>query len=102
MEALDFPDLGLLTPRRESSSSALQALAMYNNKFVLHFSTELARDVESRMNAIDDRITAVTQRVLLRKPTSNEMLAFHEYVTKHGLAALCRVLFNSNEFLFVG
>jgi hypothetical protein len=23
------------------------------------------------------------------------------YADKHGLAALCRVLFNSNEFLFV-
>jgi len=102
MEALDFPDLGLLTPRRESSSSALQALALYNNKFVLHFSSELARDVEQSMNTLEDRITAVTQRVLLRKPTARELQTFRDYVTRHGLAALCRVLFNTNEFLFVG
>ena len=102
MEALDFPDLGLLIPRRETSFSALQALALYNNKFVLHFSSELARDVEQSMNTLEDRITAVTQRVLLRKPTARELQTFSEYVTRHGLAALCRVLFNSNEYLFVG
>ena len=102
LEALDFPDLGLLTPRRESSSSALQALALYNNKFVLHFSSELARDVEQSRNTLEDRITALTQRVLLRKPTARELQTFSEYVTRHGLAALCRVLFNSNEYLFVG
>ena len=37
----------------------------------------------------------------LRSPTSEELSWFVDYVKQHGLAAFCRVLLNSNEFLFV-
>jgi hypothetical protein len=42
MEALDFPDLGMLTPQRSASASPLQALALLNNDFVLFHSQQLA------------------------------------------------------------
>jgi hypothetical protein len=41
------------------------------------------------------------RRILLREPTSDEAIQFSAYVKKNSLAALCRVLINSNEFLFV-
>ncbi len=47
MESLDFPDLGLLAPKRGSSVSALQALAVFNNDFVLHHSQVLAESLEA-------------------------------------------------------
>ena len=37
----------------------------------------------------------------LREPTANELRNFTAYAQKTSLAALCRVLINSNEFLFV-
>jgi len=37
----------------------------------------------------------------LRSPSEAEQGAFVEYAKKHGLPNLCRVLFNSSEFLFV-
>jgi len=40
-------------------------------------------------------------KILLREPTADELRAFTTYAQKNGLAALCRVLINSNEFLFV-
>ena len=35
-----------------------------------------------------------------RAPTADEAKLFAAYADKHGLANLCRVLFNTNEFLF--
>ena len=93
MDTLDFPDLGLLAPSRSFSASSLQSLALYNNSFVLHFSSELAKQITTPTDAI--------RRILLREPTANELRDFTAYAQKNGLAALCRVLLNSNEFLFV-
>ena len=93
MDTLDFPDLGLLAPSRSFSASSLQSLALYNNSFVLHFSSELAKQITTPTDAI--------RRILLREPTADELRDFTAYAQKNGLAALCRVLLNTNEFLFV-
>jgi len=39
--------------------------------------------------------------VYQREPTEEELVAFAAFSEKHGLAAMCRLLLNSNEFLFV-
>jgi hypothetical protein len=93
MDALDFPDLGMLAPARGFSASALQSLALYNNRFVLHFSGELGKQLTTPEEAV--------RRVLLREPNAEEKTNFTTFAQKNGLAALCRVLLNSNEFLFV-
>jgi len=93
MDTLDFPDLGLLAPSRGFSASSLQSLALYNNSFVLHFSSELAKQITTPSDAV--------RRVFLREPTKDELRDFTAYAQQNGLAALCRVLLNSNEFLFV-
>lgn len=101
MEALDFPDLGLLVPKRRFSVSALQSLALFNNEFVLHASEWLANHLQQEHSATAKQIQRATELVWLRQPTESEQQAFEQYVTSHGLPAFCRVLFNSNEFLFV-
>ena len=101
MEALDFPDLGLLAPKRGRSLSALQSLAIYNNRFVLHGSESFAKRIQREHEAVDAQIARAVQLAWLRSPSNDELAKFAGYVDKHGLAALCRVLLNSNEFLFV-
>ncbi len=93
MEALDFPDLGALAPARPFSASSLQSLALYNNAFVLYASGEMAKQVSTPADAV--------RRILLREPAPDEAERLSAYAERHGLAALCRVLLNSNEFLFV-
>ncbi|MBC7852569.1 MAG: hypothetical protein IAF94_03950, partial [Pirellulaceae bacterium] len=39
--------------------------------------------------------------VLLRPPRESEATALRAYLEKHGLANTCRLLLNSNEFMFV-
>ncbi len=106
MELLDFPDLGLLAPVRGFSVSSLQALALYNNAFVLHSSQALARRVEHEVESLQDKSqeTQVKHAVRLvwsRDPNTDELREFVEFVRERSLPALCRVLLNSNEFLFV-
>jgi hypothetical protein len=47
------------------------------------------------------RAAAPVRRIWLREPTESESAAFRAFAERHGLPALCRVLFNSSEFLFV-
>ena len=101
MESLDFPDLGLLSPKRGSSGSALQALMLFNNDFVLHHSEVLAKNIETNHQLIDEQIAIACRWIFLREPASAEQQMLVAYAKKHGLAATCRVLLNSNEFVFV-
>ena len=101
MEALDFPDLGLLTPARTYSVSSLQALSLYNDAFVLNSSTVLAKRLEKSQGKLSNQVVELIETILLRKPSNQERLAMTSFATKQGLPALCRVLLNSNEFLFI-
>ena len=101
METLDFPDLGLLAPKRGFSVSALQSLAMFNNDFILHCSEWLAQRVESEGRGLETHVDRVVRLVWLRSPTASEQVGLTNYARNHGLPALCRILLNSNEFLFI-
>ncbi|MCA9249029.1 MAG: DUF1553 domain-containing protein, partial [Planctomycetales bacterium] len=101
MEALDFPDLGLLAPKRGFSVSALQSLAVFNNDFVLHGSQWLAERVEREASEVDAQVARAVRLAWLRDPSQEEQVAFAGYAREHGLAAFCRLLLNSNEFLFL-
>ncbi|MBM4002449.1 MAG: DUF1553 domain-containing protein [Planctomycetes bacterium] len=101
MSALDFPDLGLLAPTRSNSISPLQALALFNNNFVLFHSQAMARQIGEQTTDIDQQIVEALQRAFQRMPSAVEQEQFRSYVRQHGLAALCRLLPNSSEFLFV-
>ncbi len=101
MESLDFPDLGLLAPKRGDSVSPLQALSLFNNDFVLHHSQILADHLIESHESVEGQVTQACRLILLREPAAKERDLLIEYAKRHGLAALCRVLLNSNEFLFV-
>jgi hypothetical protein len=73
---------------------------LYNNDFVLHAAGWLADRVEKEAEE-PDRVHRAVQLCWQREPTEAESEAFSSYARTHGLAALCRVLLNSNEFLFV-
>ncbi len=101
MESLDFPDMGQLAPQRGDSVSSLQALTFYNNDFVLHHCQVFADKIIAQETTLDAQVSVAFHRILLRQPDDGERLMFVAYSEKHGLAAMCRVLLNSNEFLFV-
>jgi hypothetical protein len=101
MAALDFPDLGLLAPSRTFSASPLQSLALMNNPFVLHHAQVTADRLAQEQPDLDHQIRSLVQLAYQRDPQELEFGQLKAYAAKHGLAALCRIVLNSNEFLFV-
>ena len=91
--AFDCPDAGQIAPRRQSSITPLQALNLLNSPFLLQQAgrfADRAKDVEGAFRL-----------ALQRSPDDVERAAAERLVRDHGLAALCRALFNANEFVTV-
>lgn len=101
MDALDFPDLGLLAPTRGFSASPLQSLVLLNNRFVLHFAHKLAERAANSETKIPGQIRQIILWTWLREPTTEELNQLTELAQQHGLVSVCRLVLNSNEFLFV-
>ena len=102
-DAFDFPDLGLLVAARGESVSPLQSLVLLNNRFVLHHADAVAADIASdtAAAALLDQLREAVRRTWLREPTPQELAELEPIAATHGLAAVCRLLFNSNAFLYV-
>jgi hypothetical protein len=100
VECLDGADGSALTPKRSESVTAPQALALLNNEFVLVHAKAMATRLEKQSGERAEQIELACRLVWSRPPTADEARLFAAYADRHGLANLCRVLFNSNEFLF--
>jgi hypothetical protein len=99
--AFDCPDGALVSPRRNRSTTALQALNLWNSAFVLSQCEGLTERVTREAGA-DARaqVDRAFQLVLSRSPAPGEAELAAELVRNHGAKALARVLFNSNEFVY--
>ncbi|MBN9119397.1 MAG: DUF1549 domain-containing protein [Planctomycetes bacterium] len=100
VECLDGADASALTPKRSESVTAPQALALLNNEFVLVHARAMAIRLEKHSAKRGKQIEFACRLVWGRPPSADEAKLFTAYADKHGLANLCRVLFNTNEFLF--
>lgn len=101
METLDCPDASVLTPKRNTTLTALQALSMLNNPFVLKQCEHLAERAKRSAKTRRECIEQIYDLTLSRPPSVEELQLMTDYANKHGLIATCRVLLNSNEFMFV-
>jgi hypothetical protein len=101
MAALDFPDLGLLSPVRGFTASPLQSLVLTNNPFVLHHCKLLEDRLSASGKSISEQVRELFQLALQRDPTPSEIEVLLPYAQRHGIAALGRVMVNTNEFLFI-
>jgi Protein of unknown function (DUF1553)/Protein of unknown function (DUF1549)/Planctomycete cytochrome C len=101
MEALDCADPNLNTPVRSQTLTALQALALWNDLFMVRQAQEFARQLEKTIPDPRARIVTAYRRALGREPLGEERDALAAYAAKHGLAHACRLLWNTNEFVFV-
>jgi hypothetical protein len=101
MDTLDCADASQLTPARNVSVTALQALAMLNNHFIVRQSEHFARRVSGAGATLDEQIAAAYRLALNRTPSTQEAADLAAYARQHGLANLCRLILNSNEFMFV-
>lgn len=100
--AFDCPDAGQSTARRRESTTPIQALNLFNSRFTIDESAAFAARVKA--DAGDDfarQIRLAYQLTLSRDPGTDELRDMESVIREHGLATLCRAIFNSNEFLFL-
>jgi mono/diheme cytochrome c family protein len=101
MESLDCPDGSQLTAVRSSSMTALQALSLLDNRFVVRQSEHAAARFEAQTESLAEQIRLLFAWALQREPTAQELAAWEQYAQRHGLANACRMMINTNEFVFV-
>jgi len=101
MDALDCPDANILTPTRNVTMTALQALATLNDGFVIRQSEHFGARLSKERVSLDEQIVRAYELALSRAPTDAERTKLAAHATRHGLPSACRIIFNSNEFLFI-
>jgi len=101
MDALDCPAGDQLTPSRNVSVTVQQALAMWNNAFVAYYAEKFAARLESNVRTSEGRVKLACELAFNRQPTREEISDLVAYAEKHGFANFCRLILNSNEFMFI-
>ena len=101
MESLDCADPSILTPKRDATLTALQALATLNDPFVLRQAEHLAGRLSALAPDLPGQIKLAYDAALNREPQPRELEALATYGRKYGLVNVCRLIFNSSEFMFI-
>jgi mono/diheme cytochrome c family protein len=102
MTCLDCADPSMRVGRRNEGVSALQALALLNNGFVLVQAERFAQRVQAEAgDSLDAQVTRAFELAIGREPDAVERDALIELAQAHGLANTCRTILNLNEFAYV-
>jgi hypothetical protein len=98
----DCPDASGSMARRNVSTTALQSLNLLNSPFVVQQSSKFAQRLErEHPRDVDAQIRRAFRLAFARPPASDELAAAGKLVAAQGLAQLCRVLLNANEFVYI-
>jgi hypothetical protein len=101
MESLDAADPNTNTPVRNTTLTALQSLALMNDPFVVFEANRFAERIEKQASDPERQVDLAYRLALGHAPRPDDRAQLIDYVRKHGLANACRLLFNTNEFVFV-
>ena len=97
----DCPDAGQVAPKRNASTTPLQALNLLNSPFLTQQAGFFAERVAKEANEPKEQVRRAFRLAFQREPTDKELSAAVKLAADHGLSAVCRALLNANEFLYV-
>ena len=101
MTTLDCADPSMSVDKRSETVTALQALALLNNRLILTMEKYMAQRIENERTGLPQQLDYAFRLAFSRPPTAEELAELTPYAQTHGLVNLCRVLLNLNEFVFV-
>ena len=87
--------------KRGETLTALQALALLNNQFVLYMTERFAERIGDSEDDVSAQIGKAFRLAVAREPTHEEQRILTDYARQFGLKNACRVILNLNEFVFV-
>ncbi|WP_425618787.1 DUF1553 domain-containing protein [Anatilimnocola sp. NA78] len=102
LDTFDCPDPSTTAPTRGSTTTPLQALSLLNHSFTLRMADAFAERLPREAgNQVDAQVSLAFFLATGSPATYEQKQASVKFVEKHGLSAFCRVLLNSNAFLYV-
>ncbi len=101
MTTLDCADPSISVDKRSETVTALQALAMLNNRLILTMEKYMAQRIEAERTGLPQQVDYAFRLAFSRPPIAAELEELVPYAENYGLVNLCRVLLNLNEFVFV-
>lgn len=102
LDTFDCPDPSSAAQVRPATTTPLQALSLLNNELVFRMADELAARIQREAGNSDRQQLQLLAELLWSRPLSeDELQGSLAFSANWGLPALCRVLLNSNEFLYV-
>ncbi len=97
----DVPDLSTVCTRRTRSNTPLQALNVANDPAFLELAAGLAARVQREIPAADSeaRLRRAFALCMSRAPSEKELTILRDFARDNDLAAVARVLFNTDNFI---
>jgi mono/diheme cytochrome c family protein len=100
--AFDCPDGNSVTPRRSRSNTPLQALNLFNSRFVVQQAEIFAERLQTEAgDDVAKQIAIAFRLCFAREPDAFEIERSTAMIRENGLPSFCRALFNASELLFV-
>lgn len=100
--AFDCPDGSQIMPRRSRSNTPLQALNLFNSRFILQQADFLASRLQAAAGRDGEQTVRLAYELAFSRPPDDfELREGPAFLREWGLGAFCRAIFNTSEFLFV-
>ena len=101
LATLDCPDASTTTPTRSVTTTPLQALGLWNDPFMHRQSFLFAERLQREAPDPARRVELAYALAFGRPPRDSERARAVDFATRNGWPTFARLLFNTNEFLFL-
>ncbi len=102
MTDFDQPDCAFSAPKRSQTTTPLQALTMLNHSFTIEMARRLAERLQRDVgDDVNHQIIRAFQLCFSRHPTETETSRCAALIEANGMPALCRVLLNTSELIYL-
>ena len=97
----DCPDGSQVTPRRNRSTTPLQALNLLNSRFVLQQAELFAERIQHEREFLEAQVVWSYEVCFGRECDAAELKDAKQFIVQQGWVQFARALFNANEFVFI-
>lgn len=97
----DCPDFNQVVPKRSRSTTPLQALNLFNSRFVLQQAELLNQRLDQTAQTPSAKIQQAYRLCYGREPSESELEASLTFVQQTDWVQFARAILNSNEFVFI-
>ena len=101
MASLDCADPSMQVERRNESASPLQALSLWNDAFILTAARLAEEKAKTDTRPLTDQVATAWSACVSRPISPEEQRLLTDLATETGMSSVWRVLWNSNQFVFV-